>query len=109
MPEGVTKHLHRDLGPENILVDPATGALTGVIDFEDTMIGDPAFDFCKVVHIEPETLDLYDGPRDPGFELRIEFYRRLEPLHELRYGIESGLPDHVQAGRRGLRTILEAE
>ncbi|HEU4559142.1 MAG TPA: phosphotransferase [Longimicrobium sp.] len=36
--------LHGDLSPGHVLYDPAAGCLTGVIDFGDLMIGDPAWD-----------------------------------------------------------------
>ena len=37
--------LHNDLIPHNCLVDPRTGALTGVVDFGDACIGDRHQDF----------------------------------------------------------------
>ncbi len=37
--------VHRDLNVEHVLVDPATGDLTGVIDWGDAGIDDPAVDF----------------------------------------------------------------
>lgn len=40
--------LHRDVAPGHVLFDPATGRLTGVIDFGDLALGDPARDFIFV-------------------------------------------------------------
>ena len=40
--------VHNDLYPEHLLVDPQTEELTGVIDFGDATIGDPAADFVGV-------------------------------------------------------------
>ena len=40
--------LHCDIGPGHVLYDPQTGHLTGVIDFGDLVIGDPARDFIYV-------------------------------------------------------------
>lgn len=37
--------LHRDFGPPHVLVDRASLAITGVIDWGDAAIGDPARDF----------------------------------------------------------------
>ena len=37
--------LHCDIGPGHVLYDPSTLHLTGVIDFGDIVIGDPARDF----------------------------------------------------------------
>jgi aminoglycoside 2''-phosphotransferase len=36
--------LHGDLSPGHVLYDPRAASLTGVIDFGDVMIGDPAWD-----------------------------------------------------------------
>ena len=40
--------LHRDVAPGHVLHDPASGALTGVIDFGDVALGDPARDLVYV-------------------------------------------------------------
>ena len=37
--------IHCDVGPSHVLYDPDRAALTGVIDFGDVVIGDPARDF----------------------------------------------------------------
>lgn len=36
---------HNDLGSEHVLVDPESGTLTGIIDWSDAAIADPARDF----------------------------------------------------------------
>jgi aminoglycoside 2''-phosphotransferase len=40
--------LHCDIGPGHVLYDPSTLHLTGVIDFADLVIGDPARDFIYI-------------------------------------------------------------
>jgi aminoglycoside phosphotransferase (APT) family kinase protein len=42
---------HGDLWYENILVDGATGRVSGVLDFEHVAIGDPAQDFATQLHL----------------------------------------------------------
>jgi len=37
--------LHRDLSPEHVLHDPSDGRITGILDFGDLALGDPARDF----------------------------------------------------------------
>jgi aminoglycoside 2''-phosphotransferase len=37
--------LHADVSPEHVLIDPDQGEITGVIDWGDLRIGDPARDF----------------------------------------------------------------
>ncbi len=100
--------VHHDLGPYNILVAPETGEITGVIDFEDAAIGDPAFDFTGILDLAPKVLDLYGGPRDSGFDRRIRFYRSLWPINEACYGIEVGSVAGRERGLKYLREGLDA-
>lgn len=36
--------LHGDLGNHNVCIDPETGEVTGLLDWEDALVGDPLFD-----------------------------------------------------------------
>lgn len=99
--------LHHDLSPDHLLADPQSGRLTGVIDFEDAMIGDPCFDLIGVAHLGPELLAHYSGPIDPGFTERMRFYTRLWPLHEIRYGVVSERAEHIERGIERLRRDLK--
>ena len=47
---------HADLLPEHILIDPANGRLTGVIDWADMQIGDPAGDLVAAF-MQPALID----------------------------------------------------
>ena len=95
--------VHRDLNTEHILFDPATGRLTGVIDWGDASIGDPAIDFTAIRRELGEdfcrqTLAAYCLPRDASFVSRMDFYNRMIPFHELRFGQVDGSPEHVEQG-----------
>lgn len=46
--------VHMDLWPGNVLIDPATGAVTGVVDLERGLFGDPVMD---LVGAEPMSVD----------------------------------------------------
>lgn len=50
------RFVHMDLWPGNVLLDPATGAVGGVVDFERGLFGDPLMDF--VGHEPFRTADL---------------------------------------------------
>ena len=50
--------VHMDLWPGNVLVDPATGEVTGIVDFERGLYADPLMDF---VGAEP----FLTGPLSP--------------------------------------------
>ena len=41
--------VHTDLGPGNLIVEPQTGRLTGILDWTDTFLGDAAGDFAALV------------------------------------------------------------
>jgi aminoglycoside phosphotransferase (APT) family kinase protein len=41
--------IHNDISPDHILVDPRTGRLTGLIDFNDTVVGEPVLDFVGLI------------------------------------------------------------
>jgi aminoglycoside phosphotransferase len=67
--------LHGDLGVSHLLYDPATARLTGVIDFGDLMLGDPARDFLGLRDDFPpvilaEVLEAYPVER-PDFRRRV--------------------------------------
>lgn len=100
--------VHRDLGTGHILVDPATGTPTGLIDFETAAVGDPAIDFVGLlITLGPESTDevlgAYGRPIDRG---RLRFYWWMGSLHALDYGIETGDDDIVRDAIHGLRERL---
>jgi aminoglycoside phosphotransferase (APT) family kinase protein len=78
---------HADLGAEHIL--ELDGALTGIIDWSDAAITDPALDFARLYrdfgpNFLGATLDAY-GPL-PGATARIEFFARCAALEDLAFG-----------------------
>ncbi len=77
--------LHGDFWYENILVDPVTGDVTGVIDFEQSALGDPAQDFAALLYhgeeFVEETLEAYQAA---GSDLGEDFYHRVQRYWELR-------------------------
>jgi aminoglycoside phosphotransferase (APT) family kinase protein len=89
---------HNDLGAEHVLVSEDGSGLTGVIDWSDAAIADPARDVGRLL-------------RDFGFGLagvvlrrtggddstlrRAVFYARCALLGDLAYGIETSRPQYV--------------
>lgn len=76
---------HGDLWYGNVLVDEATGTLTGVLDWENAAIGDPAKDLARQLHLGSRfaeaVLRSYEAQRertDPTLRHRIR--RRWELL-----------------------------
>ena len=106
--------IHADLGPEHVLCDD--GAVTGVIDWGDVRLGDPALDFAWLLHGVGETfaeelLAAYrerGGPFDAKLRRRALFYHRLAPWHELHFGLEFDRPQFVESGLAAVRSRLPA-
>ncbi|MFG1702231.1 phosphotransferase family protein [Nonomuraea sp. M3C6] len=89
---------HNDLGAEHILVDTATNSITGIIDWTDAAITDPAHDFALIYRdLGPEvfalTLSHYDLTLDDQDRARVLFYARCALIEDLAYGLSTG-PRH---------------
>ena len=100
--------IHGDLGTEHILCDRSLGTLTGVIDWEDASIGDPALDFAGLLATlgagaVEEVLSAYGGPADARLASRAGFYVAVAPFHEVLHGLDTGLTEHVHAGLQAIR------
>jgi len=102
--------IHRDLSSEHILFEVEGDQVTGVIDWEDAAIGDPAFDFTGLLAdygpgFARQVLAAYEGPLDDGFLSRASFYRDIGPNYEVLFGLDCSLPAYVSAGLAGLRAV----
>jgi len=103
--------VHCDLGCEHIFCDPERGMLTGVIDWGDATIGDPALDFVGLLlgygrEFTEQVLSRYQGEEDSFFWRRIDFYSCYPPYSELLYGAYSGGQNFIEQGLAGLREIF---
>lgn len=85
---------HNDLGIEHVLVDPGTATVTGIIDWSDAAIADPAYDFGLLYRdLGPLALDAAIGGYRTdlkGVESlrdRAEFYARCSVFEDLAFGI----------------------
>jgi len=98
---------HGDLGADHILFDSTQGRLTGVYDFGDVCIGDPAGDLAwRREYGETffqQVLAAYHRPQDGTLAERVVFCMDRVPLIEIGYGLENGRPDYVAEGRQQLR------
>jgi aminoglycoside phosphotransferase (APT) family kinase protein len=80
--EGPLCFIHTALSPGNLILDPQTGRLAGILGWTDTMLGDAARDFADLVmwrgwEFTEEVLRSYRRPIDEGFRDRIAFLARL--------------------------------
>jgi aminoglycoside phosphotransferase (APT) family kinase protein len=105
--------IHADLGPAHIL--HSGPSLSGVIDWSDARLGDPALDFAWLLYgtseaFGAELLRAYGDRRRPDDTLRARAlgYHRLGPWHEVLYGIEHGRREMIASGLAGVRQRLPA-
>ncbi|NRQ40037.1 phosphotransferase [Nonomuraea sp. NN258] len=98
-PEPKTLRLcHNDLGSEHLLADAETSVITGVIDWTDAAVTDPAGDFGLIYRdLGPEVFELvlshYDHDFDEMDRERAIFYARCALIEDLAYGLSTG-PRH---------------
>ena len=100
--------VHRDLVAEHVLFDPATGHLTGVIDWGDAGIDDPAVDFAGVrrqlgAEFARQMLAAYRPTLDATALQRMDFYAGMEPFHEIHFGQTHGDAAHLAHGIESAR------
>jgi len=103
--------VHADLAGEHILCDLRRAAISGVIDWGDACIGDPALDFAGLLndcgpHFAREVLAGYRGDTDETFWLRVVFYARIIPFHEILFGLDTNDEECVRRVLQELRQTL---
>ena len=105
---------HNDLGFEHVLVDPESCAVTGIIDWSDAAIDDPAYDFGLILRdLGQPALDAalasYAGAGRSdleSLEQRALFYARCTVLEDLAYGLKTGHPEFVDRSVRALPRLF---
>jgi aminoglycoside phosphotransferase (APT) family kinase protein len=93
---------HNDLGIEHVLVDPVTWTVTGVIDWSDAAIVDPAYDFGLLYRdLGPAALNAAihhyraDVNDVPALRERAVFYARCKVFEDLAFGLDNGRDTYV--------------
>ncbi len=92
---------HSDFGTSNILFDPASGSIRGILDFGSAGLGDPAYDFAGLLSSYGEDFlrrcaRVY--PELAGFLPRVRFYQGTFALVEALFGVEHGDEAAYRAG-----------
>lgn len=94
--------VHGDLGPSHIRV---TGdEVTGVIDWGDSGVGDPAIDLAWTAYgAGPAFVESLTGAYepDPGLLARARDLHLLGPWHEVLFGLDTGQEEYVASGLAG--------
>lgn len=104
---------HNDLGMEHVLVDPVTWTITGVIDWSDAAIDDPAYDFGLIYRdLGPQALDAAlgsyrpDGESPDALRHRAIFYARCSVFEDLDYGLDKRLAGFVDTSLAALEWLF---
>ncbi len=100
---------HNDLGIEHVLVDPATWTVSGILDWADAAIADPARDFGLLYRdLGPAALEVALGADGGAEDLRerARFYARCGLLEDLAYGLETDKPRYVEKSLAGLAWLF---
>ena len=91
--------IHGDLTCSNILFSPNSKLVSGVIDFTDAQISDPAFDFAGFywdlgADFTMKVLSYYEGTESAHtiFERVKDFYGLQPVFHELLHAVRNRLP-----------------
>ncbi|WP_174616036.1 phosphotransferase family protein [Virgibacillus ihumii] len=97
--------IHGDFGASNLLWDSKKLELTGVIDFGESGVGDPAYDFAGVLasygyEFFKQCVDNYYD-NETGIEHRALFYQKTFALLEALHGVEHNDELAFKAGMRG--------
>jgi aminoglycoside 2''-phosphotransferase len=92
--------VHGDFDSSNILVDRNTFTITGIIDFEETRLFDPAIDLLFLdegKEILGSILKNYQGLVDQSLLNRMRFFYGKTYLSYMEFGLKHGLTDMVKA------------
>ena len=105
---------HADLGAEHLLEDG--GVLTGVLDWSDAAVTDPALDFARLYRdfgpsFLGEVLDTYSLPAPDALArievmARIKFFARCAALEDLTFARLSGRREYADAAHRSLQWLF---
>ncbi|HFK1707107.1 TPA: aminoglycoside phosphotransferase family protein [Bacillus mycoides] len=108
--------IHADFTHHHILFNNLNKTISGVIDFGDAQIGDPAFDFAGLYYDfgREFTTSVYEqysaliSHRDPLFIHRITTFYQYSPLlHNLIYNIETNNEITLKKNEEQLKAILQ--
>ena len=108
-PPPAPRLIHGDLGPQHILV--VGGRVTGIIDWGDCGVGDPALDLAWTGYgAAPGFVAALVAAYVPSGEILARGLDRhlLGPWHEVIYGLDTDQPAYIESGLAGATSRLQA-
>ncbi len=104
---------HSDVMPEHIIVNPKTRTLSGIIDFGDIVISDPAYDFTILARYGQyflyEVYKNYSLPRDEAFETRRQFYEDRLVVINLEHSLKLVDKEKIKIHKKKLSDYVETQ
>lgn len=102
---------HNDVRDDHLMVDPGTGRVTGIIDWGDAVLGDPALDLATVLTdfgaaVLDRVLAGYRHPREKGLTERIRWVARRRMVEDLAWRIRTGDAPGLGRTSEALRGLL---
>ncbi|NHJ84590.1 MAG: phosphotransferase [Asgard group archaeon] len=98
--------VHMDFDTSNILINPINFQITGIIDFEDSQIYDPAYDLQFInqgVAFSNVLLQNYSWATKSELYSRIKFYYYRQGVEYLEFGIDNNRPLMIDEGKKMLK------
>ncbi len=102
--------IHGDFDTSNILVDPNNFDITGIIDFEESSIFDPAADFLffdEGEYFFKNIIENYKGIREESFQNRMKFLFCRTCVPYFQFGLENNRMDVYSEGMRKLKKNMK--
>lgn len=102
---------HGDLGGVNCRIDPATGAITGLLDWDSAVVGDPATDIAAVLAgLGPRTAEQARTERPYWHEQEVRYraYLQTWPLQFALWSVAAGTGEDRRQARALLRRSAAA-
>lgn len=101
---------HSDIMPEHIIVNPKTHQLSGIIDFGDMCIADPAYDFTFLRKYGLDFLNTayesYKLDKDNAFEKRRQFYENRLVVTNLEHSIKLQDKEKIELHKKQLTDYI---
>lgn len=109
--DGPPRLLHHDYDADHVLIDPAAGRATGIIDWGDACVGDPAWDFARMWAWQGEEfvsamMREYEHPLDAGAWERIRYPCAWLGLANFSHGQRTGQTQYVEHGMQCLHRVF---
>lgn len=99
--------VHSDMAAEHILFDSSRIEFSGIIDWSDAGIGDPALDISAFVHwgsasVLAHAMSAYDRPVNEALLRRAHYFAAARGVADVTFGLERGRTEYVVGGLKAL-------